>query len=737
MDHKDARHLRLYVLAALFFAVMAVYLGVLFNTQVNHYDEYYASSIRTIARSEAVEAARGNITDRNGKLMVSSRSSYNLTFDASLLDEDEDANEAILRLLELCQERGINWVDALPITRSTPFAYTLDSLDSTSSRRFLTYLKDLDGAAEALGAYLLEHPALLETTDEDGDVENPADDILADEELTDAQKASRLLDELTASQLTAALLEGAGLSPTRLIALMREDLNVPASFSVAEARLVLGIQYEIRSRNLVSTDAYVLAEDIDTELISLLNDGDYAGAKITPSSVREYETTYAAHILGYLGDITAEDDYWNTLYYEGYAMNDKIGRSGVEAAFEEYLRGTDGVRVVSTNEEGKITGEYYSAEPVPGNTVELTIDLDLQQATEDALAATITQMNAEDGDESRGGAAVVLDVDTREVLAIASYPTYDLATFRQSASVYAALESDPSRPFNNRATQGLYVPGSTIKPLTAVAALEEGAVSLTDRIRSPITWYYPNDPTRSHINCAGGNHGLINVTQAITRSCNYFFAEMGYRLGMDTYLEYLHAFGLGDSTGIEIGDAAGILPENPEGQDRAPWAAFGQGNQAYTPLQIANYIATLVSGGELLQPHLLKAIKSYDNAEVLTVGEADTLGTVSISDSTLEAVKEGMLGYTQPGGSVYNAFRSCVVTAGAKTGTSQLGGDQTDNGVFVCFAPYDDPEIAVAIVIEHATWGSNLASTGVEILNSYFAADDSGNAVTGENQLLP
>ena len=737
MDHKDARHLRLYVLAALFFAVMAVYLGVLFNTQVNHYDEYYASSIRTIARSEAVEAARGNITDRNGKLMVSSRSSYNLTFDASLLDEGEDANEAILRLLELCQERGINWVDALPITRSTPFAYTLDSLDSTSSRRFLTYLKDLDGAAEALGAYLLEHPALLETTDEDGDVENPADDILADEELTDAQKASRLLDELTASQLTAALLEGAGLSPTRLIALMREDLNVPASFSVAEARLVLGIQYEIRSRNLVSTDAYVLAEDIDTELISLLNDGDYAGAKITPSSVREYETTYAAHILGYLGDITAEDDYWNTLYYEGYAMNDKIGRSGVEAAFEEYLRGTDGVRVVSTNEEGKITGEYYSTEPVPGNTVELTIDLDLQQATEDALAATITQMNAEDGDESRGGAAVVLDVDTREVLAIASYPTYDLATFRQSASVYAALESDPSRPFNNRATQGLYVPGSTIKPLTAVAALEEEIITATERLRSPSHWSYPNDPTGSGINCAGGNHGLINVTQAITRSCNYFFAEMGYRLGMDTYLEYLHAFGLGDSTGIEIGDAAGILPENPEGQDRAPWAAFGQGNQAYTPLQIANYIATLVSGGELLQPHLLKAIKSYDNAEVLTVGEADILGTVSISDSTLEAVKEGMLGYTQPGGSVYNAFRSCVVTAGAKTGTSQLGGDQTDNGVFVCFAPYDDPEIAVAIVIEHATWGSNLASTGVEILNSYFAADDSGNAVTGENQLLP
>ena len=222
----------------------------------------------------------------------------------------------------------------------------------------------------------------------------------------------------------------------------------------------------------------------------------------------------------------------------------------------------------------------------------------------------------------------------------------------------------------------------------------------------------------------GGDHGRLNVTEAITKSCNYFFAEMGYRLGMDTFLEYLHAFGLGESTGIEIGDAAGILPENPEGQDRAPWAAFGQGNQAYTPLQIANYIATLVSGGELLQPHLLKAVKSYDSAEVLAVGEAESLGSVAISDATLEAVKEGMLGYTQPGGSVYYAFRNCVVSAGAKTGTSQLGGDQTDNGVFVCFAPYDDPEIAVALVIEHATWGANLASTGVEILNAYFAAGE-------------
>ena len=735
MDQKQPRNLRLYILAGLFLAVMAVFLGVLYDTQVNDYETYYASSVRSIARSEPVEAARGNITDRNGKVLVSSRSSYNLTFDASLLDDGEDANEAILRLLQLCQSRGISWADYLPITRTSPFSYQLDSLGSTDKGRFLTYLKSLDEAADALGDYLLAHPSLLETVDEDGDRSNPADDILEDERLdTDRKKADALLEKLTSDQLTDTLLTRSGLSATRLIALMQEDFGLSSSFSVEEARLVLGIQYEIRSRNLSNAEAYVLAEDVDVELISLLNDGDYAGAKITPSSVREYETTYGAHILGYLGKIN--DSAEKEALGEGYNWNDYVGKDGVEAAFESHLKGTDGTRVVSLNEDGKITGEYYSKEPVPGNTVELTIDLDLQQAAEDALAATITRMTGEDGDETRGGAVAVVQVGTGEVLALASYPTYDLSTFRQS-SIYAALYNDPARPFTNRATNGTYVPGSTIKPLTAVAALEKGIITPTQEIYSPSRWVYPNDPTHSGANCAGGNHGLINVTEAITKSCNYFFAEMGYRMGMDTFREYLQAFGLGEHTGIEIGDYAGTLPSNEAGHDQTPWATFGQANQLYSPLQLANYIATLASGGQHCKAHLLKAVKSYDNTEVLAVGDTAPTNVVSMQDSTLEAVKKGMLGYTQPGGSVYNAFRNCVVTAGAKTGTSELGGNQTENGVFVCFAPYDDPEIAVAIVIEHATWGSNLATTGVDILNAYFTADETGSAVTGENQLLP
>ena len=736
MDHKGSG-IRLRVLAGIFLAVMAVFLGVLYDTQVNDYEYYYASSIRTIARPEAVEAARGNLTDRDGKVLASSRPSYNLTFDASLLDGGQDESQALLRLLKLCRDRGLTWEDGLPISLEAPFAYRLDALGSSARGRFLTYLReDLEDAAEALGDYLLRHPDLLETVDEDGERKNPADRILASDRLdTDRKKADALLEELTADQLSAALLSGAGLSADRLISLMREDLDVPAAFSDGEARLVLGVQYEIRSRDLSREDPYVLAEDIDRETISLLNDGAYAGAKVSLSSVREYETAYAAHILGYLGSIESQEE--KDALGEGYAWNDSVGKTGAEAAFEKYLKGDDGTRVVSMNEDGKVTGEYYSTEPVPGATVELTVDLDLQQAVEDALAATIQEMDRTDPNDRRGGAAVVLDIDTREVLAMASYPTYDLSTFRQP-EIFAALNTDTRQPFNNRATQGHYAPGSTLKPLTAVAALEEGAIpSTTERLRSPVTWYYPNDPTRSHINCAGGDHGRLNVTEAITKSCNYFFAEMGYRLGMDTFLDYLDAFGLGKSTGIEIGDYAGTLPENPEGQDRAPWAAFGQGNQDYSPLQIANYIATLVSGGKLLQPHLLKAVKSYDSAEILAVGQAEELGSVAISPETLEAVKKGMLGYTQPGGSVYSAFRDCVVTAGAKTGTSQLGGDQTENGLFVCFAPYDDPEIAVAIVIEHATWGANAARAGVEILNAYFTAGEDAAPVTGENQLLP
>ena len=731
-------HTRLYALGGFLAVILLVYTGILFNTQVLDHEEYLAKSVHSIAKEETVSASRGIITDRSGRTLVSNSSAYDLTFDTSLLKKGEDTNQAILRLVKLCQERDKVWLDNLPIRREPPYTYTLDQVSDTQRSRFLTYLKSLDSAKKALGSYLLEHPELVpeEETTSDG-TETP---------LTPEKQAASLLERFPASALTQEVLNGAGLTAPTLMEMMAEKVELADGLTALERRQILGIRYELALRRANGYTSCVLAEDIDTEFISLIADGRYAGAKVTTSTRREYQTTYAAHILGTVGAISSKEEL--SSLGEDYRWDDIVGKSGVESAFEQYLKGTDGTRVVSVNDEGKITGQYYETEPEPGSTVELTIDLELQKTVEDALAETIEKMTAEDGNVKRGGAAAVVKVGTGEVLALGNYPTYDLSTFRQP-EVYAELRDNPAKPFQNRATSSAYAPGSTFKPLTALAALEEGAVTLTEKINDPGVWYYPEmiegtEPFKSYCWKRSG-HGKLNVTQAITNSCNVFFYEMGYRLGIDALDKYAKAFGLGESTGIEIGDNPGVLAGREEREaaggvwygGETTQAAIGQSDNLFTPLQLANYIATLVSGGKHCQAHLLKAVKSYDNSEVVAVGNTQPLNIVQFSDSTLHAIKEGMLGYTQPGGMVYSAFRDCIVTAGAKTGTAQLGGGKKNNGMFVCFAPYDEPEIAVAIAIEQGDAGAALASTAVNILNAYFSADEVGTAILGEDQLLP
>ena len=735
MNQQPPQHHRLYALAGFLAAVLLIYLGVLFDTQVNQHEKYLAQSIRSIARVEDVEASRGIVTDRSGRTMVTNRSAYSLTFDASLLKDGEDENEAILRLVELCRDHEIPWTDNLPITRQEPFAYTLYQLSGVQENRFLTYLRSLDEVREKLRDYLLEHPNLVGVTEESLPPEDVVDNsarLKAGEELVDA---------LTAETLSTELLSRSGVTPDFLLDIMRVELELPEHFTLDEARLVLGIQYELSLRRLANYDAYILADDISTEFISILSDGNYAGVKVTSSTVREYATSYAAHILGTVGRLYAED--YQELKDQGYDMDDWIGRDGVELAFEDYLKGTDGRRVVSTNADGKITDEYYSTEPKPGNTVELTIDLKLQEAVENALANTVTAMNEADGNTARGAGAAVVKVGTGDVLSLASFPTYDLATYRQNWDTVSKTDGDP---LFNRATKGTYPPGSTFKPLIAVAALEEGSISLTEKIRDTGYWLYPDfieGTQRWGWWCWNrGGHGSISISQAITASCNYFFYELGYRLGIDKIDEYALAFGLGEKTGIEIDEKAGTLagPESREanggvwyGGDTVQ-AAIGQSDNLFTPLQLANYVATLVSGGDYCQPHLLKTVKSYDNSEILATGNTEPVRTVKISDSTLQAVKKGMYDLTTTTLAPY--FSQCVVSAGAKTGTAQLGANVTNNGVFICFAPYENPEIAVAIAIEKGGSGAALASTAVEILNAYFTADEIGTAIVGENQLL-
>lgn len=666
---------RVYVLLGFFCAFLVLFFAVLYDAQVVHGSENRARSITSNTASETVTASRGIITDRNGKVLVSNRLAYTLVVDKSSFGKDEAAlNDAIWQLIQLCQEQGVTWNDTLPMTTGSSPQLTSKSLTES----FREYLED-----------------------------------------------NKLPTDGGSAEVLAA---------------MRKLYKVDDSYTDAQARLIVGVRYELDGRS-----SYTFAEDVSTELLGRITDGKYRGVTIKTAAARVYNTKLAAHILGTVGAIWQEewrsDESTGYVGYadKGYNMNDLVGKDGVEKAFEEYLHGNDGKRLITTDENGKITGELYTREPQPGGTVALTIDIDLQQVVEDTLASTIQGMIDKDSNE-RGGAAAVIQVGTGEVLAMASYPTYDLETFNQD---YDELVKDERLPMFNRATQGVYAPGSTFKLCTSVAALEEGIITPSTIIEDKgiYTYYVDPQPMCWIWRQAHTTHGRINVSQAIVDSCNYFYYEVGRLTGIKKLDEYATAFGLGQSTGIEIGDVSGVLasPEWAEAHDRE-WtdgqtitAAIGQSYNLFTPLQLANYVATLVSGGEHYEAHLLKNVKSYDNSRVIDVYDKGPLNDLNISDSTMAAVTKGMHDLTYD--SLRSAFSRCVVEAGAKTGSAQVGTDIA-NGTFVAYAPYDDPEIAIAIVVEKGGSGSLLANAAVDIINAWFTRDGTGATAAGEDTLM-
>ena len=662
---------RLIGVAGFFGLFLLIFFFTLYNNQIIHGGEYRAKSISSNATTEEVEASRGILTDRNGKVLVSNRLAYTLTLSEDAFADDQEENEAIARLIRLCRDNKTAWIDSFPISMTQPFEYLASAYDNEAFQDFLKEKKI---------------PFFAATT--------PA---------------------------------------PHLISRLREVFGLDESLSDEEARAIIGVRYELAVRS-----PYVFAEDVSVELISQIVDGHFAGVTTGTSSARVYNTTYAAHILGRISRIYAED--WERYEKLGYSMDALVGSGGVEEAFESYLHGSNGTRLITTDAAGKITGELYTRNPQPGNTVALTLDIDLQKDAEDSLAKTIQGMMDKDSEE-RGGAAAVVRVGTGEVLALASYPSFDPATFDRD---YEKLLDDKRLPMFNRAVNGIYAPGSTFKPCTAVAALESGIINPYTTIRDQgIYTYYPYPQPMCWIyDQYGGTHGSINVSQAITESCNYFFYEVGRLTGIKTLDDYATQFGLGQSTGIEIGDSDGALasPEYAEAHE-LDWtdgqtitAAIGQSYNLFTPLQLANYIATLVSGGQHYEAHLLKDVKTYDNSQLVYVYDKAPLNTVEMSDSTLEAVMTGMHDLTTRG-SVSSQFSKCTVSAGAKTGTAQVG-TALNNGVFVAFAPYENPEIAVAVVIEKGGSGAALADTAVEIINAYFSRDDSNAPVIGENTLL-
>ena len=406
-------------------------------------------------------------------------------------------------------------------------------------------------------------------------------------------------------------------------------------------------------------------------------------------------------------------------------------------AFASLRRGRPGTRPVERNTKGKIVDEAWTTAPEPGDNVVLTLDIGLQAYVENLLADSVPKLQSE---ETEGAACVVLDVQTAEVLVAANYPTFDLTNY---AAELREKAEDPLKPFLNRSLNGLYPPGSTFKMITAVAGLEEGIITPASKIRDEgryTYWTDVNPPQCWIYRSSRGNHGLIDVTRAIEVSCNYFFFEVGRLLGIDRLDEYAARFGLGEASGIELGEATGVVagPAYTESHG-GTWyegsitsVAIGQESTQVTPIQLANYIATLVNGGTRRAAHMLKETKSSDFSQVTYQYEPQVLDEIEIQPQNLEAVKAGMLKMAQSN----RAFQALPFQAGAKTGSAQISAQTESNAVFVCFAPYDDPEIVVAMAVEHGGSGSELASMAAEVLSYYFSSKETREEIPAENTLI-
>ena len=718
-------NIRTLIISILLALLLIGFVMVLYNLQIVKGDEYRAASTVKIANTVTVEAARGEILDRYGRSLVGNRATYEITLNSSLMGAEAERNANLLELITICRENDLEWTDTLPISKDAPFTYTDENaLVYTNSEGKVKF--------SYLGSLLNALP-------------------LGDKILPNRWDS----DDLAAASSVADL--GEGPTAEEVIDGLRQYFLIDESLSDADARALIGVLYELnlRSQNVKQTE-YIFAQDVDIDVISAVKERSLTGVNISATTVRQYNTTSAAHLLGRVGSIQSAN--WETYKAKGYNMNDKVGIDGMEAAFEDYLRGKSGTLIQEMNTSGKVVSESWmvddetgeAMEPEPGNHVMTTLDLRLQEKVEEVLANTIESL----ADTKEKGAIIVQSVNDGGILAMASYPTYDLSTVYSSTEAYKAVSDDPRNPFVNRATSEIYYPGSTFKPLVAIAALEEGLVTPTEEIQDtgalqlPEEEHYPYGDY--HPQCwiyrqYRGTHGWENMADALRDSCNIYFYTLGHRLGIDKIDEYAAMFGLGQKTGLELSEAEGYVagPETSAmlGQE---WyggnllsAAIGQDNTKITMLQLSNYIATLVNGGNRYQTHLLKTVKSSDFSETVYEYEAQPVETLDLDPAYVEAVKKGMWEVANDEESTVDQYLSnLAVEVGAKTGSAQVSADENANAVFVLFAPYDDPEIVISMVVEGGASGANLASAAGEIVNYYFGSEHTMESIGTENTLI-
>lgn len=700
MNNNIIKKSRLISLAAVLLILLVVYLISLYKLQIVEGKKYYEESKNSVVTTETVIAARGNILDRYGRLLVTNTSCYNLVINTGELfpsDKSVDSNAVILQLVNMVHEYGNEYSDWLPITDSPPFEY-----------------KDMSATDEArLNAY----------------------------------KEARGLD--------------ANASAVEVLSDMRNRYEIDSNYSAEEARIIASVRYAVNVRYLINTSDYIFVENADMDLITAIKENNVVGVAIKESFVREYQTEYAAHILGYINWMN-EDQYEK--YSElGYTGDTKVGQEGAERAFEDYLHGENGTVQYTSAEDGTVVSTEYTKDPVPGNNVYLTIDIQLQEAAERALKNGIESISAElantdkvvyiDGEwvdkktEVTGGAAVVVDVKTGEPLAIASYPTYDLTSLLDNYSQIASAENSP---LYNRALQGEYAPGSTFKPCTSIAGLTEGVINTETRLPCGgiYTKYeeYGYAP-RCWIYGSGGAHGPDNIPEALRDSCNCFFYEVGRQLGIDRMEKYAHLLGLGVETGIELPEHTGNMSNSATHYDWVgeDWtigdtlqAAIGQSDSMFTPLQLAEYCAAVANNGQRHSASILKYVRSYDYSDKLYERDDEVISEVKSEQYNWDAIHYGMYMVANDwAGSGYHVFEGYTAsTVACKTGTAQKGQTVSNDGIFICYAPYENPEIAIAVVVERGGAGANCGRIAREILEVYFGIKTASDITETEGSLL-
>ena len=681
--------IRLVCLTLVFAVLLGLYSYRLFDLQVLH-PAKRDNNINTFTYYTRVTAARGEILDRNGNVLVGNRASYNLILNNYALFNSDDPNESLRQLVDLCRKRGVEYTDHLPVTHTKPYEYTTEEFSSTWNSYFREFLSQYGW---------------------DSDI-----------------------------------------SAAQLIKLMRQRFRIPDDWAEQEVRDVLGLRYELDLRYYAALDYYTLISDVDDEDRSAIMELGVPGLTVETGTVREYRTQYAAHILGRIGLMNPEE--YEVFKDQGYAMDAYVGKDGLEKAFESELHGTDGRRVTTVDEGGNIVSQYYSVQPEAGSNIELSIDIDLQLAAEEALEKLILDLrengiNAKgEGKDAKGGACVVMDVNTGEILACASYPTFNIATYSDD---FDDLLEDPYAPLYNRALQATYPPGSTFKMATTIAAIDSGTISKYYAVEDKgiYTYYDDYQPKCLYYTNTNGKytHGIITVMQALAVSCNYYFYEVGRMTGWRNIDAVAKSLGLGEDSGCELYEETGYRanPETKEmlygGTDLAVFTggdtiamAIGQSENRFTPLQLAVYTSALANRGTRYKATFLKRVISADYETLVKENKPVVLDQLDISDDAYSAYTEGMrMAVTSTSGTAHNVFGDYDIAVCAKTGTAEHGSAGSDNASYVCFAPANDPKIAVVIYVERGAQGGNLGNVAKSVFDVYFSTESRNDTVVAEN----